>query len=75
MNKSKITFGKIQLNVAKKNDAAEEQKDIGPEVPAEIASTSGKRSSIWNDFNTNNKCFFFLFLIHSLRVRPIWESR
>lgn len=60
MNKPKITFGKIQLNIPKKPASDEtteekrEEEEIGPKVPAEIPSTSGKRCVCLPGF------FFFL---------------
>lgn len=59
MNKPKITFGKIQLNIPKKpapdetNVEKREENEIVPIEPAEIASTSGKRCI----------CFFGVFFL------------
>lgn len=59
MNKPKITFGKIQLNIPKKpapdetNEEKREEEEIRPKVPAEVASTSGKRCDyllVWCSF-------------------------
>lgn len=72
MNKSKITFGKIQLNAVKPaetNEEKEKEKDIGPEVPADIASTSGKRC-------LEIILFFIkiLIIIVHCRIWNIWQK-